>query len=160
MEKGKNANASILIKGIGEEGLSCARITLNYDSSVVEVESVGGSEFDTFVENNVPSEGCLKMVAFQMGADPVRGDIKFAEIKLKAVGKVNKSGELSLEINELKGNEGRSVRFERDNGFFSITGEEKTEAPSAAIWVWGVLGVVLLIVVIAGVCLHIKKKRK
>ena len=79
---------------------------------------------------------------------------------MRAAGKVNKSSELSLEINELKDNEGRSVRFERKNGFFSITGEEKTEALSAAIWVWGVLGVVLLIVVIAGVCLHIKKKKK
>ena len=44
---------------------------------------------------------------------------------------------------------------------FAITGEKKTEAvaPAPAIWVWGVIGVVLLIVVIAGVW-YIKKKRK
>ena len=46
---------------------------------------------------------------------------------------------------------------------FAITGEKKTEAPvttpSSAMWIWGVVGVVLLIVVIAGVW-YIKKKRK
>jgi len=67
---------------------------------------------------------------------------------LRAAGKVNKSSELSLEMNELKDNKGRSVRFERKNVFFSITGKEKPEALSAAIWVWGVVGVVLVIVVI------------
>ena len=51
-------------------------------------------------------------------------------------------------MNELKDNKGRSVRFERKNVFFSITGKEKPEALSAAIWVWGVVGVVLVIVVI------------
>ena len=44
---------------------------------------------------------------------------------------------------------------------FAITGEKKTEAvaPAPSIWVWGLVGAVLLIVVIAGVW-YIKKKRK
>ena len=84
VEKGETANASIMIKGIGEEGLSCARITLNYDSSVVEVESVGGSEFDTFVENKrafrrMPQDGRIPN-----GCRPRKGRYKIRGDKVES----------------------------------------------------------------------------
>ena len=52
--------------------------------------------------------------------------------------------------------------FEVENGFFSIIGEEgKTEALSAAIWIWGVVGIVLLLIlVIAGVRQYKRKKKR
>ena len=144
VEKGKTANTSIMIKGIGEKGLSCARITLNYDSSVVKVENAGECDFDGFVWN-VPSKGCLEMLA--MGAEGLEGDIKFAEIRLRAVGKVNKNSELSLEIKELEDNAGYSVHFERENGFFSIKSGEKTEAeePSRLIPTLSMLEIIALV---------------
>ena len=69
----------------------------------------------------------------------------------------------------MKGEDADKIHYSAETeglSLFAITGEKKTEveapvtSPSPAIWVWGVLGVVLLIVVIAGVRLHIKKKRK
>jgi hypothetical protein len=146
----------------GVEDVAAATIKVSYNPSVIVVTDVGGSDFQSFTPNLFfADKGWVKMAAYQVGSG-LSGDIKFAEIKLRAAGKVNKSCELSLEIKELKDNEGRSVRFERKNGFFSITGEEKTEALSAAIGVWGILGVMLLIVVIAGVryMRYIKKKRQ
>jgi hypothetical protein len=66
---------------------------------------------------------------------------------------------LSLEIKELKDNAGYSVRYERENGYFSIKGGEKVEEPSKPII--PTLGVVETIAVIPGTYVVIRlRKRK
>ncbi|MCK4397619.1 MAG: hypothetical protein KAV25_01350 [Methanophagales archaeon] len=78
----------------------------------------GGSEFDKFAWD-VPSEGKLKMFAFKSAAK-VKGDIKFAELKLRAIGKENESSELELEVKKLKDDNNHDVPFEVENGFLLI----------------------------------------
>ena len=161
-ERGELVNITIMIKGVGGEGLSSALINLTYDPKVVKVISVGNSDYDMFMPNI--GKGIVRMVGFQTGAEGLKGDVLFAEIQVKAVGKVNESSELKLEVKELTDNVGKELKehddFEVENGFFSITGEGKTEALSSAIWIWGVVGVLLLIVVIAGVRQYKRKKKR
>ena len=161
-ERGELVNITIMIKGVGGEGLSSALINLTYDPKVVKVISVGNSDYDMFMPNI--GKGKVRMVGFQTGVKGLKDDVLFAEIQVKAVGKVNASSELKLEIQELTDNVGKELKehddFEVENGFFSITGEGKTEALSAAIWIWGVVGVLLLIVVIAGVRQYKRKKKR
>jgi hypothetical protein len=162
VERGELVNITLMIKGVGGEGLSSALINLTYDPKVVKVISVGNSDYDMFMPNI--GKGKVRMVGFQTGIEGLKGDIKFAELQVKAVGKVNESSELKLEVKELTDNVGKELKehedFEVENGFFSITGEGKTEARSSAIWIWGVVGVVLLVVVIAGVRQYKRKKKR
>lgn len=116
--EGKSCNAAIIIKNIGKSGLSEAGILLEYNPSVVKIEFTGRSEFNKFAWD-VPSEGKLKMFALETGAK-VTGDIKFAELKLRAIGKENESSELGLEIKRLKDANNHDVPFEVENGFLLI----------------------------------------
>lgn len=117
--EGKSCNAAVIIKNIGESGLSRADIMLEYNPSVVKIESAGRSEFDKFVWD-VPSEGKVKMFAFETGAKSLRGNIKFAELKLRAVGKENESSELGLEVKRLEDDNNHDVPFEVENGCLLI----------------------------------------
>ena len=114
----------IIIKNVGGSGLSSASIVLNYDPSIVKVESVDGGDFDEFVWN-VVSDGCLKMVAYQSSAAGLKGDVRFASVKLKGVGNENKTSVLRLTA-ELSDNEGLTIPAELMNGHLSI----KSVAPS------------------------------
>ena len=145
--KGEFANITITIKGVGGEGLSSALINLTYDSNIVKVVSAGNSDFDMFVSNI--GDRKVRMVGFQTGAEGLKGDVKFAEIQVKAVGKANESSELKLEVKELKDNEGFPVHFEVEDGCFSIKGEEGAgHEPSKPII--PTVGVVETIAVIVG----------
>ena len=134
--EGKSCNAAIIIKNIGESGLSRADIMLEYNPSVVKVESAGRSEFNKFAWD-VPSEGKLKMFAFETGAK-VKGDIKFAELKLRAIGKENESSELGLEVKRLKDDNNHDAPFEVENGFLLIK-------PSKAIPALSMLEIIALV---------------
>ena len=134
--EGKSCNAAIIIKNIGESGLSRADIMLEYNPSVVKVESAGRSEFNKFA-CDVPSEGKLKMFALETGAK-VKGNIKFAELKLRAIGKENESSELGLEIKRLKDANNHDVPFEVENGFLLIK-------PSKAIPALSMLEIIALV---------------
>lgn len=123
VERGELANITIMIKGVGGEGISSALINLTYNPSVVKVVSAGNSDFDMFMPNIV--DGRVKMIGFQTGAEGLKGDIKFAKIQVRAVGKVNESSELGLEVKELTDNEGFTVDFKVENGYFSIKGGEE-----------------------------------
>lgn len=134
--EGKSCNAAIIIKNIGESGLSRADIMLEYNPSVVKVESAGRSEFNKFAWD-VPSEGKLKMFALETDAK-VKGDIKFAELKLSAIGKENESSELGLEIKRLKDANNHDVPFEVENGCLLIK-------PSKAIPALSMLEIIALV---------------
>ncbi|CAD6491523.1 MAG: hypothetical protein CHKLHMKO_00144 [Candidatus Argoarchaeum ethanivorans] len=157
-EEGRTINASILIKVAGEKRLSYANITLNYNPSIVDVEGAGGSDFDSF-RYNVPSKGCLRMLAYQTGAEGLKGDIKFAEIKLKAVGKVNESSELELEVRELNDNKGHPVHFEVEDGHFLIKGGEGAVHEPSRPFI-PTVGVIETIAVIVGLYIVIGLRRR
>ena len=103
MRIGKKNKRTIVIQPRNPELIRCFAMT--YNPSVVDIEDAGESDFNSFIYN-VPSKGCLRMVAYQTGAEGLKGDVKFAEIQVKAVGKANESSELKLEVKELKDNEG------------------------------------------------------
>ncbi len=117
--EGKSCNAAIIIKNIDESGVSRADIELEFNPSVVKIESAGRSEFNQFAWD-VPSEGKLKMFAFGTDAR-VKGDIKFAELKLRATGKENENSELGLEVKRLKDGNNHDIPFEVENGCLLIT---------------------------------------
>ncbi|MCW3142035.1 MAG: cohesin domain-containing protein [Methanophagales archaeon] len=116
--EGKLCNAAIIIKNIGESGISRADITLEFNPSVVKIESARGSEFDRFAWD-VPSEGKLMMFAFENDAKAKR-EIKFVELKLRAIGRENESSELGLEVGRLKDGNNQDIPFEVENGYLWI----------------------------------------
>ena len=146
--EGKSCNAAIIIKNIGESDLSRADIMLEYNPSVVKIEFAGRSEFNKFAWD-VPSEGKLKMFALETGAK-VKGDIKFAELKLRAIGKENESSELGLEIKRLKDANNHDVPFEVENGCLLIK-------PSKAIPTLSMLEIIALVI---GTYLIIRMRRR
>ena len=156
--KGDFANTFIMIKGVRGEGLSCALINLTYDPSVVEVISVENSDFDMFIPNII--DGKVRMVAYQTSAEGLKGDIKFAEIQVKAVGKANESSELGLEVKELKDNEGFPVHFKVENGYFMIERGEKAEPEEPLKTTILILSVLVIIAVIMGSYFAIRLRRR
>ena len=155
--KGEFANITITIKGVGGEGLSSALINLTYDSNIVKVVSAGNSDFDMFIPNVV--DGKVRMIGFQTGAEGLKEEIKFAELRVEAAGKANESSELKLEVKELTDNEGFPVHFEVKNGFFLIKGEGKA-VPEPSKPIIPTLSVFETIAVIVGSYFVIKIRRR
>jgi len=161
VERGELVNITIMIKGVGGVGLSFALINLTYDPKVVKVISVGNSDYDMFMPNI--GKGIVRMVGFQTGAEGLKGDVLFAEIQVKAVGKTNESSELGLVIQELLDNVGKELKehenFEVEHGYFLIKSEEGAESePSKPII--PSLGVVEIIAVIVGSYFAIRLRRR
>jgi len=157
--KGEFANTFIMIKGVRGEGLSATLLNLTYDPSVVKVVSAENSDFDMFMPNI--GDGKVRMVAFQTGAEGLKGDVKFAEMKMKAVGKANESSELGLEVNELKDNEGFPVHFEVENGYFRIERGEKAEPEEPLkTTILILMSVLVIIAVIMGSYFAIRLRRR
>ena len=167
VRKGDSVNTTIVIKGVGGDGISAALINLTYNPDVVRVVNAENSEFDMFIPNI--GDGKVRMIAHQTGAEGLKGDVKFAEILLEAVGDANESSELGLEVKELTDNAGFPVLFEIEYGYFSIEGvlleietgyfpvdgEEKAFKPIIPI-----LGVVGAIAVIVALYFVIRQKRR
>ena len=135
VEKGALATITVLLEGVGGEGLSSALINFSYDPKVVKVLSAENSEFDEFMSNI--EKGEVRMVGYQTGAEGLKGDVVFAEIQVKAVGKTNDRSELRLEVTELTDNVGQGLKETEDfniaNGHFTIISEgegAETEAES------------------------------
>ena len=99
MEAGENAVTQIMINNVTNLGV--ADINLTFDSSVVHIVSVNSSDFDFLwpVINN--SAGTVRIGGMDYG-DGLNGNVKFAEITLKAVGEHGEISALNMSINELK----------------------------------------------------------
>lgn len=118
---------TITINNVEGEGLSSARMTLTFDPKIVKVLSAESSEFDEFMSNI--ERGQVIMVGYQTGVEGLKGDVVFAEIPVKAVGKTNDRSELRLEVTELTDNVGQGLKENEDfsivNGYFAILSEEE-----------------------------------
>lgn len=163
-EKGDEVTVPIQISGLGGDGLSSARITLSYDPDVVKILSVANSDFDEFVPNI--EKGQVRMIGFQTGLEGVTGDVTFAQLHLKAVGKDGTTSVLGLEVHELVDNAG-TLLVERNDykveaGSFTVgrAGEpEPVSDPSnLPMFVVGTVG--LLLAVIIGFFLFVQLKRR
>jgi len=97
---GENVTTSLIISDITNVGT--ADIFLSYNQSVVHVIAVNNSDFD-FLESAIDnSSGITRIGAFQTSFPGLNGDVKLADVTLKAVGSAGESSTLNITINELK----------------------------------------------------------
>jgi len=115
MGAGENAVTHVMINNVSYLGV--ADITLTFNSSVVHIVSANNSDFGWFwpVINN--SACTVRMGGMDFG-DGLYGDVKFAEVTLKAVGEHGEISALNMSINELKeaGPEEITIPATVDNG--------------------------------------------
>jgi len=164
VEQGELATITVMLEGVGGEGLSSALINLTYDPKIMKVLSAESSEFDEFMPNI--EKGEIRMVGYQTGAEGLKGDVLFAELHVKAVGKTNERTELTLEIKELTDNVGNSLTehedFEVVSGYFLIQNAAAASGsePSKLSFIPIVGLVVITIAVIIGAYFVITRTRK
>ena len=153
--------ATIRIEGIGAEGLSSARITLTYNPKIVKVLSATAetSEFEEFV-SNIESL-TVRMIGYQTGADGLTGDVTFAQLQLKAVGKPGEQTALGLDVIDLVNNEGQVLveheDFEVVAGSLTIAGVT-TAGEGGRKWI-PTCGLASTVAIVIGTYLLVRKRR-
>jgi hypothetical protein len=162
--KGDEVTVPIMISDVSGEGLSSARITLTYDPKVVNVLNAENSDFDEFVSNI--EKGQVRMIGFQTGLEGLTGDVTFAQLHLKAVGREGTTSALGLEVQELVDNRGPLLvehnDYEVQAGSFTVgsAGEPEmvSESLNSLVFVIGIVG--MLLAVIIGFYLFVLLKRR
>jgi hypothetical protein len=96
----ENVTTAILISNIINVGT--ADISLTYNQSVVHVTAVDSSDFDLMDATIDNSQGLTRIAAIQAASPGITGDVRLANITLRAVGSGGDSCTLNLTINELK----------------------------------------------------------
>lgn len=149
LQQGDSTTIPIMITKATAQAVSSARINLTYDSSVVQVTAVGGSEFDNFNYNIV--DGKVRMVGYQSGAS-LTTPIKFADVTIKAIGKPGCTP-LNLEIVGLTMATGSQIYpREVSNGLLCIT------VPVPEYNIFGLSALVGLLAIILGISIRAKRK--
>ncbi|MCW7074794.1 MAG: cohesin domain-containing protein [Candidatus Methanospirare jalkutatii] len=115
IEEGEYAEVPILITG---DDVKYANLTL-FVPPIVEVEEVYAGDYENFSYNI--SNGRIEMVAYTN--KHLKGTVKLAEIKMKAIGKAHTAGELRLEVNEIRNGTQITIR----NGQILIKERKKEE---------------------------------
>ena len=115
IEEGEYAEVPILITG---DSIKYANLTL-FVPPIVEVEEVYTGDYENFSYNI--SNGRIEIVAYTN--KHLKGTVKFAVIKMKAVGRAHTSGELRLEVNGIRNGTQITVR----NGQILIKERKKEE---------------------------------
>jgi len=117
---GENVTTSIIISNIINVGT--ADISLSYNQSVVHVTAVDSSDFDFMDATIDNSSGITRIAAIQAASPGLTGNVKLANVTLKAVGNGGESCALNLTINELKeaSPEEISIPATTHNGTFTI----------------------------------------
>lgn len=138
MASGEVVTATIRIEGIGGDGLRSALIALTYDSKIVKVLAVTAErsdfeEFDATIES-----GTVQMIGYQTGAEMLTGDVTFAQLQLKGVGKPGEQTPLGLDVIALIDMAGQLLveheEFQALPGSLTITGEgERKSIPACGL---------------------------
>jgi len=115
IEEGEYAEVPILITG---DGVKYANLTL-FVPPIVEIEEVYTGDYENLSYNI--SNGRIKMVAYTN--KHLKGTVKLAEIKMKAIGRAHTAGELRLEVNEIRNGTQITIR----NGQILIKERKKEE---------------------------------
>jgi len=115
IEEGEYAEVPILITG---DGIKYANLTL-FVSQIMEVKEVYVGDYENLSYNI--SNGRIEMVAYTN--KHLKGTVKFAVIKMKAIGRANTAGELRLEVNEIRNGTQITIR----NGQILIKERKKEE---------------------------------
>ena len=115
IEEREYAEVPILITG---DGVKYANLTL-FVPPIVEVGEVYAGDYENFSYNI--SNRRIEMVAYTN--KHLKGTVKFAVIKMKAIGKAHTAGELRLEVNEIRNGTQITIR----NGQILIKERKKEE---------------------------------
>lgn len=117
---GENVTTAILITNIINVGT--ADIALTYNQSVVHVTAIDSSDFD-FMDAVIDNScGLTRIAAIQAASPGLTGNVRLANITLRAVGSGGESCALNLTINELKeaNPDEISIPATTHNGTFTI----------------------------------------
>jgi len=105
------------------ENVKGAHFLLSYNSSVVHVEDIGNSDFnfETYKDiNNSAGYTRYAVMHVTTNMSGLTGDVKFADVTLKAVGNAGESSPLNIDVVRMLNNESEEIPTEVDNGTFSI----------------------------------------
>ena len=100
VKPGENAVTQIMIDNVTNLGV--ADINLTFDPSVVHVVSTDSGDFDFLHAVIDNSTGIVRIGGVDYSDTGLSGNVKLAEITLKAVGNHGKISALNMSINELK----------------------------------------------------------
>jgi len=119
------ASGSVVLSISATEPVSCIDIDITYDSAVVEVTSVSGSDFDG-LESNI-QDNHTHLVAWVASPTGLTGTIKVADITLT---RLAGESELALDIITLKGDANNPIPFTVINGSVAAPTEPTPTPPT------------------------------
>ena len=129
--EGESTIVPIMINDV--VGVKGAHFLLSYDPAVVHVTDIGNSDFNLKTHediNNSADAGYTRyVVAYTTGTEGLTGDIKFADVTLKAVGNPGDSSPLNITAVALNNGTAEIAR-DVDNGTFFIEGIDITPPTS------------------------------
>ncbi len=126
---GSSVTVPIVASGI--TNLAAYTINLNYNQSVVVVDSVTAGALGAPTTNINNAAGLTQMSAFSV--TPVSGTIILANVVLRAVGTASQTGPLNLTVTTLSDNNGNAIPNTVINGTFAIQGTLPAAPPSGFI---------------------------
>ncbi|MDY6865950.1 MAG: cohesin domain-containing protein [Halobacteriota archaeon] len=129
-ESGSSVTVPIMLNDVTD--VKGAHILLSYDSSVVQVTEIGGSDlsFLTYKEIN-NSAGTVRYAVINLDGG-LSGEVKFADVTLKAVGNAPSSSSLDLDVIALDNGGGPDsiIRTVEDATFTVTTDGTSTPTPT------------------------------
>lgn len=128
LDPGESITAPIMIENV--TNVKGAHVLLNYDASIVQVTSIGASDFNLETFKDINNSGgytrYAAVTAFLTTSGGMSGNVKFADVTLKAVGNGGAQSPLSIEVVSL--NNGLA-EIPRDviSGTFNIIGSSNND---------------------------------
>ena len=118
------------------EGVACYGVNLTYDAEVVTVTSVTQGDFTTYFgfDSESAADGWVTVNTY-VSETSLNGDVKIADVTLKAVGAAGDTSPLDMEIVSLADQNGYPVSGIVSNGMFTVLSDMSPPAvtyPSAS----------------------------
>ena len=117
-------------------GVACYGVNLTYDASVVAVTSVTQGDFTTYFgyDGGSAADGWVTVNTY-VSETSLNGDVKIADLTLKAVGAAGDTSPLEMELISMADQNGYQVSGIVSNGLFTVIGDTSHPAitdPSAS----------------------------
>jgi len=105
-------------------GVACSGVNLTYDVSVVNVIGVTQGDFTTYFgfDDESAADGWVTINTYINGTS-LTGDVKIADLILKAVGDAGDTSPLDMEIIAMADQNGRPVSGTVSNGLFTVVSD-------------------------------------
>ncbi|MGP8322991.1 MAG: dockerin type I domain-containing protein [Methanosarcinaceae archaeon] len=105
-------------------GVACDGVNLTYDASVVNVIGVTQGDFTTYFgfDDGSAADGWVTVNTY-ISETSLTGDVKIADVMLKAVGDSGDTSPLDMEIIAMTGQNGHPVSGTVSNGLFTVVSD-------------------------------------